>query len=169
MAALPHRSPDLAAKEKGDQAYKSYKGNRLYSHQHSFHERLPKLQLRMFKDLEKIKVRKCNKEVVLKADHKVFGHMVLRATSRDLNMREVLEHHLGSLPWSLANYDGTLKKTNKAVLTRKLEGNVASAENITHPSAHIIDGMSIVHTLNGENLTFEEFFFELLNRVLQIK
>ena len=104
-----------------------------------------------------------------KDDHTVFGHMVLIATRQILNMREVLEHHLGSLPWSLANYDGTLKKTNKAVLTRKLEGNVASAEHITHSSAHIIDGMSIVHTLNGENLTSEEFFFELLNRFLQIK
>ena len=46
---------------------------------------------------------------------------------------------------------------------------MALAEHITRSSAHIIDGMSIVHTLNGENLTFEEFFFELLNRVLQIK
>ena len=82
-------------------------------------------------------------------------------------MREVFEHPLGPLPWSLANYDGTLKKTNKAALARKLEENVAAAEHIPQESAHIIDGMSLVNKMNGENLTFEEFSFQLLYRVLQ--
>lgn len=168
--APPHIASDLlTAKEKGELAYKSYKENRLQTHQQAFNDRLPKLQLKTFSNLDKKRVRKSsNKEIVLKADHKLFGHMVLIATSRKLNMREVLEHPLGPLPWSLANSDGTLKKTNKAALARKLEENVASAEHIPQPSAHIIDGMSLVHKMNGENLTFEEFSLQLLNRVLQI-
>ena len=39
--------------------------------------------------------------------------MVLVATSRDLDMREVLKHPLGPLPWALSNFDSTLEKTKQ--------------------------------------------------------
>ena len=40
--------------------------------------------------------------------------MVFVATGRNLDMREVLKHHLGLLLWALSNCDGTLKKINKS-------------------------------------------------------
>ena len=40
--------------------------------------------------------------------------MVLVATGRNLDMREVLKHTLGSVPWALSNCDGTLKKTKES-------------------------------------------------------
>lgn len=46
--------------------------------------------------------------------------MILVAESRKVNMRDVLAHPLGPLPWALANADGTLRKTNKAALAREL-------------------------------------------------
>ena len=58
---------------------------------------------------------------MLKSDNKLFGHMVLVALLRKLSMRDVLKHPLGPIPWSLANTDGTPKKTNKVALARKLE------------------------------------------------
>jgi len=36
-------------------------------------------------------------------------------------MRSVLADPLGPLPWSLGNYDGTLKKTSKSTQARQLE------------------------------------------------
>jgi len=42
-----------------------------------------------------------HKDTVLKADHKLFGHKVLIATSRKLDMRSVLAHPLEPLSWSL--------------------------------------------------------------------
>ena len=80
--------------------------------------------------------------------------MVLVATSRNLDMREVLKHHLGPLPWALSNCDGTLKKTNKSTLARHIESRVAPAESIPLPSACIIDGMSLVNKIRGDNRTF---------------
>ena len=58
------------------------------------------------------------------------------------------------MPWALANNDGTLRKTNKAVLARELEKNVSAAETIPKPSATIIDGIGWVQKLNGSNKTF---------------
>ena len=52
-----------------------------------------------------------NKEVVLKADNRLYGQMLLIAQNWKLDMRDVLEYPLGPKPWALANADGTLKKT----------------------------------------------------------
>jgi len=58
---------------------------------------------------------------------------------------------MGPLPWALANADGSLRKTNKAALVRELEQNVFPAEHIPTPSASIIDGMSLVQKMIGNN------------------
>jgi hypothetical protein len=77
--------------------------------------------LTMFTNLQKIRTSKVsNKEVVLKADNKIFGCMVLIAGSRSLNVREVFQHPLGPVTWTLANCDGTMRKNCKAVLARHL-------------------------------------------------
>ena len=70
--------------------------------------------------------------------------MVLVAEKRNSQMREVLNHPLGPLPWSLANIDGSLRKTNKSVLAVELEKTVSCAEDIPKPSACLIDGMNLV-------------------------
>ena len=88
----------------------------------TFYSRLPKLKLKKFGSMTNSKrTSVSNKEVTLKTDHKLFGNMVLVASSRKLDMQEVLQHTLGPLPWSLANADGTMKKTNKAALASHLK------------------------------------------------
>ena len=81
-------------------------------------------------------------------------------------MREVLQHPLGPLPWALSNSDGTIKKTNKAALAKQLEGKVSSTESINEPSATIIDGMSLIQKLHGENRTFSELSTQIFASVL---
>lgn len=77
--------------------------------------------MKTFSEINKLRVAKCtSKETVLKADHKLFGHMVLIATSRKVDIKSVLTHLLGPLPWSLGNCDGTLKKTSKSTLAGQL-------------------------------------------------
>ena len=65
-----------------------------------------------------------NREITLKADRRLFGTMILIAKNRKLDMHAVFCHPLGPLPWSLANVDGTMKKTNKSALAKHLEGMV---------------------------------------------
>ena len=104
--------------------------------------------------------------MVLKADRKLFGQMVLIAESRKLHMSDVLAHPCGPLPWALANGDGSLCKTNKAALAKELEKNVSPAEEIEEPSATIIDGMSLVQKLQGNDQTFLQLAESALSHAL---
>ena len=92
------------------------------------------------------------KEIVLKADRRLFGNMVLIAQSRKLEMCDVLCHPLGPLSWALAIPDGTVKKTNKAVLSKHLETKVLPVEEVPHQYVALIDVMG----LHGENRIFNE-------------
>lgn len=98
----------LKAREKGEAAYaarleKLPEGT-------GFYDSIPKLKLKTFSALKKKTVIKgTKKELVLKADHRVFGHMILVAQSRRLDIQEVLCYPLGPSPWTLANADGKSK------------------------------------------------------------
>ena len=70
-----------------------------------FFDILPKIKLNSFSTLK-------SKEI---------GMMAAISQSRNLDMKEVLSHPLGPIPWSLATSDCTLRKTNKAVLSNSLE------------------------------------------------
>ena len=93
--------------------------------------------------------------------------MILAAESRKVDMKEVLAHPLGPLPRSLANSDGTLRKTNKAAFAKEMEKRVIPAETILTPSAIIIDGMSMVQKINGSNKTFSQLAKQLLLQAIQ--
>lgn len=152
--APPEISRDLlGAHAVGEVAYQEFKV-RLEEDPGKFHQPLKKQRLKTFANASvKIQSKKAP-DIVLKADRNLFSHIILVAESRKVNMKEVLAHPLGPLPWSLANADGTLRKTNKAALARELEKTVSAANEIPTPSATIIDGMALVQKLNGSNKTF---------------
>jgi len=115
-----------------------------------FHHKITKKKLKTFSHIRKKSRRQGHgKEVILNADGKLFGQMILVAENRKLHIRDVLAHPLGPLPWTFANGDGTLRKTNKAALARELEKSVSAAEVIPESSATVIDGMSLVQKLKG--------------------
>ncbi|KAJ8413153.1 hypothetical protein AAFF_G00091490 [Aldrovandia affinis] len=86
--------------------------------------------------------------------------------SHHLQMSDVLSHPLRPLPWALTNGDGTLRKTNKAVLARELEKHVLPAETIPGPSATIIYGMSLVQKMKGNDQTFSQLPASALTQIL---
>ena len=47
--------------------------------------------------------------------------MVLVATGCNMDMREVLKHPSGTLPFALSNCDCTLKNINKSTIARHIE------------------------------------------------
>ena len=67
---------------------------------------------------------------------------------------------------SLANGDGSLRKTNKAALARELEKSASPAEVIPEPSATVIDGMSIVQKMKGNDKTFSQLAESVLCHIL---
>ncbi len=86
-----------------------------------FHDKMKKQRLKTFANNCTTTNSKKAKDVVLKADRNLFSHMILVAESRKVNMKDVLAHALGPLPWALANSDGSHRKTNKAALAKELE------------------------------------------------
>ena len=169
--ATPEIEHDLLkAKEIGEQAYRTFSEQRLESEptKVKFHEKMTKLQLKTFSDLnKKMKVsRGTAKEVILKADRALFAQMIIIAETRQLKMKEVLSHPLGPLPWALASADGSLKKTSKSSLAKELQKDVPAAEIIPQPSACIIDGMALVQRLKGDQKTFSEVADSLISMAL---
>ncbi|KAJ8371913.1 hypothetical protein AAFF_G00298650 [Aldrovandia affinis] len=140
------------------EAYEGFKRDRLEDEKPNtqFHDKMTKKRLKTFSDIRKKPSASNPNKVILQPDRKLFAHMVLVAESRHFQMSDVLSHPLGPLPWALANGDGTLRKTNKAVLARELEKQVLPAETIPGPSATIIDGMSLVQKMKGNDQTFSQ-------------
>lgn len=133
--APPNIQQDLlAAKAVGEKAYEIFRVERLESQpsKAKFHDAIPKAKLQTFIDLNKmVRVkRKTSKEIILKADRNLFAQMILIAENRKLQMREVLSHPLGPLPWALSTADGLLRKTNKAALAKELQTSVPFADVI---------------------------------------
>ena len=59
-----------------------------------------------------------------------------------------------------------MRKTNKAALASELEKQVLSAETIPEPSATIIDGMSFVQKMKGNDQTFSQLAESVLTHIL---
>ena len=112
------------------------------------------------------KVKATNKDAMLKADKNFFSMMTLISLNRDLDMKDVLAHPLGPIPWSLACNDGTLRKTNKAAMGKILETLTLPSENISENSACVIDAMSFVQKTKGNHKTFQEVAETLFVKVL---
>ena len=124
----------LAVKAVSEKAYEIFREERLESQpaKTKFHDTIPKAKLQTFTNLnKKVPVnRKTAKEIILKADRNLFTQMILIAENRKLQMREVLSHPLGPLPWALSTADGLLRKTNKAALAKELQTSVPFADVI---------------------------------------
>ena len=93
--------------------------------------------------------------------------MILIAENQKLQMREVLSHPLGPLPWALSTADGSLTKTNKAALAKELQKSVSFEDVIPQPPPCMIDAMALVQRLKGDHKTFAEVAESLLCFVLQ--
>ena len=84
---------------------------------------------------------------MLKVDKSLFRTMTVNSQSRNFDMKHVLSHLLGTIPWSFAISDDTLRKTNKVVLSNNLEKESTPSEEIPINLACIIDAMSLVQKI----------------------
>ncbi|KAG1662734.1 hypothetical protein GQR58_020782 [Nymphon striatum] len=126
--------------EKGEHAYKEFEQQRLQKGD-CFHDPIKNIRLKTFSTMKSKPIKGTTKEIAMKADRR-------------------------PLPWTLANGDGTTKKTNKAVLLKHLESKVLPVEEVPHPSAALTDDMRLMHTLHGENRTFSELSDHVFSQML---
>ena len=168
--APPEIAKDLLEAEKvGEVAYETFKHERIEGDlsKQQFHGRMRKLKLKTFSDAYKtIHKVGSSKDIVLNADRKLFAHMILVAENRELDMKEVLSHPLGPLPWSLAYGDGSIRKTIKSVLAKELMKTITAPEVIPVDRATIIDGMGLIQKMKPTDKTFSELAMSVLSQVI---
>ena len=145
------------AHEIGEQAYQQFKTERLESDPvvKKFHEPIKLISFFSTMD-KKIVVQVNDRTIILKADPSLFGLRIIMGQSRELDMKEMLSHPLGPLPWALATPEATLRKTNKATLAAALQKYAPPADVVPNGSATIIDGMSLVQRLTNVPPIFGE-------------
>ena len=92
------------AQEIGEHAFQMFVTERLERNPPSrkFTDPIRKQKLKTFSSMTKTKktVTVSGKETILRANCNLFGTMVLASQSRDLNIKEVLSHPLGPIPWA---------------------------------------------------------------------
>ena len=139
----------LLAKEKGTTALTAFAEERLVTNSTGFFQTLPKLKLGSFRDAQKkTSVTAGDRNVIIRADRNLFARLLVIGQSRQMDLKELLTHELGPLPWSLASSDGSLAKTNKAILSKELENGVECLSNLPDLTrAVIIDAMAVMQAL----------------------
>ena len=136
----------LKAKEKGTSAMLNFVNDRLISGKTEIFHPLTKMKLGRFGEVKKT-VSVGGKNLILQADRNLFARLLVIGQGRQINVRDLLTHELGPVPWSLASFDGSLAKTNKSILVKHLEEGVVPPANQQHPTCVIIDAMALLQSL----------------------
>ena len=73
---------------------------------------LPNLKIKTFSyTTKKTDVRASNdKFVTVRADRDLFGRLQIASNARQIDLKEVLSYELSTVPFALANQDGSLRK-----------------------------------------------------------
>lgn len=100
-----------------------------------------------FSDMRKSAARK--KLGGVTSDSEVlFRRLLVVSKQREVSLEKVLEHELAGVPPSLFNDDGTMRKTSKAELAKKLEASCDQVHTLPagRSTAYIIDGMALLQS-----------------------
>ena len=92
----------VKAEEKGKSALVSFVQDRLTSSAVGYLATLPRLKLGTFGEVEKT-VNQGGKSSVLRADRNLFARLLVLGQSRQINLRDLLTHELGPVPWVSGN------------------------------------------------------------------
>ena len=159
----------LKAHEIGKQSYTNFKKERLEKDppDKDFHDKIKLNKLKTFSSMcKKKEVKSSGRAIILRADRSLFGRIIVMSQARSLQMEEIFRHPLGPLPWSLSTPDGLLRKTNKASLAAALQRNVATLDQLPENCASVIDGMSLVQRVKGDQATFGDIANTVLSMAL---
>ena len=159
----------LEAKQRGEKAFLEFCEKRLQTNEVGIYEPIKKMKLKTFKDNATSTVSKTKgREITLKADCDLFARLIVVGTVRKVDLKEMFVYSLGPLPASMAHFDGSLMKTDKAKLMHYLEAEVkpsANVERIPEGSAWVWDAMALVQVLKPQ-ATFGMFADSALRTII---
>jgi len=157
----------LDAKNVGQSCLQRFVKDRIESDDVGFYNVLKKNKLRTFDVKKKTSTMKVNgQKIAIRADRETFARLLSIQQKRNVDLREVMRYELCVLPLSLANYDGTLRKTQKSKLFKHLESVIPETEEIQTDCPNIFDGMVLLQKLPPTLATFGNLSDYLLKKIL---
>ena len=139
-----------------------------------FFDPLPKVKSKTFASLYKTTFAgKQNEKKMIKADRRLLQQLLTASLAgRKVDLNEVLQHELSSIPLSLAKVNGDMNSTTKAELAKIITKNEKILPNVTEPGTTqrtciLVDGHAYIQSLGKPKncKTFEEYariFFKSL-------
>jgi len=106
--------------------------------------------------------------VIVKADRDLFAKMILIGQTRELDMREVFSHPLGPIPLALAAPGGTLRKTNKTAVAKRLKKDLSPVERLPENSLTVINEMALVQRLEANHMYFSDVSKTIFSTALRV-
>ena len=131
-----------------------------------FYAPIKKKCLRTFEKEKKNRLNVLNQKVAIYADRETFARLLLIQQKCKVNLKEVLTYELRPLPLSIADYDETLKKTQKSKLFQHLMSSIVSCVAIPKKCPQIFDGMVLLQKLPKILKTFGDISDYILKNLL---
>lgn len=110
------------------------------------------------------KSRADGKVVELKMERDLMGRLLCIALENKVDMAEILSYPLTPVPLCLSHLDGSMNKTNKAVLFNELEKKIEHSPP-SRVDCTIIDGMFFFHLLGDVPLNFGKISAHILKKI----
>ena len=162
----------VTSKKIDEEQLKTFVSKLLDTNEQSFWDVLPHVHIKTFASVAKKTVKPAkDKTTTVTADREIFGRLLIVTKARDVNLKDVLEYELSSVPYALAYSDGTICKNVKSELLVELETNVETLPTLPSdkehlPTAHIIDALAMVQMVKCSGAkTFGELADEYYNIV----
>ena len=113
-----------------------------------------------------------SKEKSITTDRDLFARLVVIAKSREIDIRNLFQYELTTVPLSLLKLDDSLNKSLKSLLLAELEKNAEVLPDLPRDvasSTWIVDGMALIQMVRGGKAkTFGELAQVLLKIILNI-
>lgn len=171
VAAEEIKEDLLTAPEKGETAVKVFMYQRLLSPSVDIFAPIKAQKLKTFSDQAKTKKKSAaGKEVILRADKKLFSRLLVIGQSRKIDLKEILSYSLGTVSYPLAIADGSLAKTNKSALLDLLETKVGDClvGKVPADGAILFDGMAVIQYIRSIPGTFGELAETILQYIVKL-
>jgi len=125
----------------------------------SFWEPEKRTQCATFKDMKTSAGVSVSRQVHMDSDV-LFRRLLAVSKQREVSMETVMSHELAAVLASLFYDDGSMRKTTKADLAKKLESVVEETQqlpSVKEPSAYLVDGMALLQSLHDSGFqTFND-------------
>jgi hypothetical protein len=163
--------------EKGQDLLNQFTKERLgEERKKSFWDPIPKaVVVKTFSSMKKCLSSDKDRKIMINTEV-LFRRLLAVSNNRDVDMRKVLSYELAAVPPSMFHDDGSMRKTNKSDLAKKLEANADEMLVLPQPdistssqSAYLIDGMAMCQALNENHFkTFNDLGKVVLKRAVRL-